>query len=350
MIVFNCTITTHKILLGLLGTLLYHSVSSQNLEINSDQAHYDTENSNTLSTLQSDSTSVQVIYTPVTGIGKEDGVMRRDPSDIIKVADLYYVWYSKGPLKTGYDATVWYATSADGYAWTEQGIAIDKGDEGSWEAGSVFTPNIMVADGRYWLFYTGVSTHYGKAFIPDSKIGIAVSDSPDGPWDKLSSNPVLTNSQNKESFDSHLIDDACLVSRDGKYWLYYKGRKTGETPHDTKMGVALANKPEGPYTKHEENPIILGNHAVLVWPQEKGVAAMIDGTGPPDLIRSVLYAEDGIHFKKMVHIEGPAASGAYRSNHFSGGISAEPISWGLEIASDKGSLPYLRRYDLKWPK
>lgn len=49
--------------------------------------------------------------------------MRRDPSDIIKVDELYYVWYSKGPIKPGYDATVWYATSPDGYEWTEQGQA-----------------------------------------------------------------------------------------------------------------------------------------------------------------------------------------------------------------------------------
>jgi len=36
--------------------------------------------------------------------------MRRDPSDVIKVGDLFYVWYSKGKIAPGYDATVWYAT------------------------------------------------------------------------------------------------------------------------------------------------------------------------------------------------------------------------------------------------
>ncbi len=302
-----------------------------------------------VSPLQDDVKTVQVTYTKVTGIGQEDGVMRRDPSDIIKVGDLYYVWYSRGPLKTGYDATLWYATSPDGYDWTEQGMAIAKGEPGTWEAGSVFTPNILVAEGRFWLFYTGVSTQYGKGFNPDSKIGIAVADSPDGPWEKLATNPALTNSPNPEDFDSHLIDDACLINRDDKYWFYYKGRKQGESPHHTKMGVAIADKPEGPYVKYEGNPIIPGNHAVLNWPQDKGVAAMIDGTGPPDLIRSVLYAEDGLHFVKTYHIDGPTAGGAFRPDHFSGGTDAERISWGLEIESKDGSLPFLQRYDLVWP-
>ena len=40
--------------------------------------------------------------------------MRRDPSDVIKVGDLFYVWYSKGKISPGYDATLWYATSPDG--------------------------------------------------------------------------------------------------------------------------------------------------------------------------------------------------------------------------------------------
>ncbi len=58
--------------------------------------------------------TVKVTHSALQGIGAEKGVMRRDPSDIIKVGDLYYVWYSKGKISPGYDATVWYATSTDG--------------------------------------------------------------------------------------------------------------------------------------------------------------------------------------------------------------------------------------------
>ena len=133
--------------------------------------------------------------TPLTGIGPEKGVSRRDPSDVIKVDDLYYVWYSRGPVKTGYNATVWYATSPDGVRWTEKGESVAKGGAGAWDEASVFTPNILVAEGKYWLFYTGISKT--PKVKPDSKIGIAVSDSPDGPWTRLPNNPVLKNSDNK---------------------------------------------------------------------------------------------------------------------------------------------------------
>ena len=124
---------------------------------------------------------VTIKHTEIEGIGAESGVMRRDPSDVINVGGLYYLWYSKGKIAPGYDATVWYATSEDGHNWTEKGMALGKGKAGSWEGASVFTPNILVAQGRYWLFYTGTSRKYKRPFNPDSKIGIAVSDSPDGP-------------------------------------------------------------------------------------------------------------------------------------------------------------------------
>ncbi len=300
------------------------------------------------------SVTVAVQRTNLSGIGEEAGVMRRDPSDVIKVGDLYYVWYSKGPIATGYDATVWYATSPDGFDWTEQGMALDKGSEGSWEGASVFTPNILVAEGKYWLFYTGISSsYYDKPFNPDSKIGIAVSDSPNGPWKKLSSHPALTNSEVSTDFDSHLVDDACLMVRDGKYWFYYKGRQLGKSPAHTKMGVAIADKPQGPYVKYESNPVIPGNHEVVAWPQGEGVAAMIGPRAPTAIRHSIMYSEDGVNFTKTHNIKGhPWAAGSYRPEAFTDSDAGQPIQWGIEMAvtKGKGNLPFLRRYDVIWSK
>jgi beta-xylosidase len=284
------------------------------------------------------------------GIGLEKDVMRRDPSDIIKVGDLYYVWYSKGKISPGYDATVWYATSTDGKKWTEQGMALAKGKPGSWEGASVFTPNILVAEGKYWLFYTGVSQEYKQPYNPDSKIGIAVSDSPDGLWERLSSNPALSNSDNPEDFDSHLVDDACLLVREGKYWFYYKGRQLGKSPAQTKMGLAIAEHPQGPYVKHKENPVIPGNHEVLVWPQGKGVAAMIGTTGPDDITNTIQYADDGIHFTKMYDlVNSPSAPGAYRPEAFTQSGKGELPEWGVKIGRNnrrKGELPFIQGFKL----
>ncbi len=95
-------------------------------------------------------------YTPILG-GYEAGITRRDPSPVIKVGDLYYVWYTlstEGP--SGYFGEVWYATSPDGWEWTERGLAVETGGRGAWDENGVFTPSILVAEGRYYVFYTAV--------------------------------------------------------------------------------------------------------------------------------------------------------------------------------------------------
>ncbi len=296
--------------------------------------------------------TVTVSHSALQGIGAEAGVMRRDPSDVIKVGDLFYVWYSKGTISPGYDATVWYATSTDGRKWTEKGQALAKGKPGTWEGASVFTPNIMVAEGRYWLFYTGTSNDFHKKpFSPDSKIGIAVSDSPNGPWERLATNPALSNSDNKEDFDSHLVDDACLLIRDGKYYFYYKGRKLGLGPGKTKMGLAIADHPQGPYVRHTANPVIEGNHEVLVWPQGKGVTAMIGTTGPKEITKSIMYAADGVNFSKIGDVvKGPVAGGAYRPEAFTDSGKGDLPEWGVEIrgsnVKEGKRLPCIGRFDV----
>ena len=291
--------------------------------------------------------TIVVTRTPAKGIGDESGVMRRDPSDIIKVRDLYYVWYSKGAIRSGYDATIWYATSSDGHQWTERSMALAKGEPGSWEGASVFTPNILVADGRYWLFYTGTSKPFRKPFSPDSKIGVAVADSPDGPWERIATNPVLRNSDKREDFDSHLVDDACLLVRDGKYWLYYKGRQLGKSPAQTKMGLAIADQLQGPYVKYKANPVIPGNHEVVVWPQGSGVAALIGRVGPKEITNRIFLAEDGVQFSKTHTLkEGPVAGGTYRPEAFTDSGTGAIPAWGVEIGRHGKRLPFLQRFDL----
>ena len=287
---------------------------------------------------------------PADHLGPEQGVMRRDPSDIIKVGGLYYVWYSRGPQPDGYNATVWYATSVDGHTWTERAEALARGPKGSWDEQSVFTPNILAAEKKYWLFYTAVPkpfTNRGPN-ITKTAIGIAVSDSPDGPWEKLETNPVLTASDDPADFDSLRVDDACLIVRGGKYWLYYKGRQWNNTPANTKLGVAIADQPEGPYAKNRNNPIVGGGHEVLVWPYGTGVVAMIN-IGPTGVGRTLQYARDGLSFARMADLKHvPSAPGAYRPEAFTDSGKGKMIRWGVHIGRKKGCLPFLERFDYTW--
>jgi hypothetical protein len=86
-------------------------------------------------------------------------VTRRDPSAVITVDGTYYVYYSRATGKTWgfgtgdpekrvfpWDQTeVWYATSADGREWKEEGLAVGRGPAGAFDDRSVFTPEVHPA-------------------------------------------------------------------------------------------------------------------------------------------------------------------------------------------------------------
>ena len=195
----------------------------------------------------------QIRVEPLIGLGPETGVCRRDPSDVIRVGDQFFVWYTKvsdapGVFQypSGYSGELWYAMSKDGHHWQEQGLCLRKGGERDWDGHGVFTPGILVADGHYYLFYTAVGNPMSIA--TPTAIGVAAADSPRGPWRKFARNPILRPSTDPAQFDSFRVDDACLLVRGGEYWLYYKGRQAGHSPKETKWGVAIAKSPMGPYT------------------------------------------------------------------------------------------------------
>ncbi|MCB4807866.1 family 43 glycosylhydrolase [Tamlana sp. 62-3] len=305
---------------------------------------------------QSKIKSNTVNYTTINGLERDsNGYIRRDNSDIIKVDGLYYVWYSKMRQfvpNLPVASTIWYATSPDGFTWTEKGECIATGKKGSWDDDFVFTPGILVANDKYYLFYTAISTVKSENGLTsqDTAIGAAVSDSPNGPWEKLPSNPILLPSEDRNDFDSHRIDDSCLIVRDGKFWLYYKGRQWGKAPTETKMGVAIAENPEGPYIKHKENPLVEGSHEVLVWPQGTGVGTMVGMKlkGKKSIPFYQMYAKDGIHFKKTYQIDNdnaPWAPGAYRPEAFTDSDKGQIIKWGLHIGGARPNL-FLERFDI----
>lgn len=265
---------------------------------------------------------------------------RRDPSDIIKVGDTWHIWYSrmKSDERTGYDASVWHATSKDeGKTWKEQSEAISRGKRNDWDVTSTFTPNILFFDGKYYLYYTGVGPDFSRK---DSKvrIGMASSDSPYGPWTKYENNPILEPSEDIEEFDSFRIDDSCLAIRGGEIWLYYKGRQWGKAPGTTKMGLVVAESPFGTYVRQNNgNPIQPGGHEVLIWMDDKeGVYSMVNHNGPKDLINTIQYAEDGMNFSKVADAEANyqgekaliKASGFYRQE-LTAPATGEVPTWGI---------------------
>lgn len=303
----------------------------------------------------------------VTGLGLEEGVSRRDPSGVIKVGDTFYIWYTRsagdpvvGQEKAELDesqrayyydlADIGYATSKDGINWTEQGIAAVRGPKGSFDHRTIFTPDILVANGKYYLAYQAASSlseglgwDYGF-----NTIGMSWADSPDGPWHRIAA-PILRPGP-AGAFDELNLHDPSFIVKGGKYYLYYKGQPKSpkletylegrDTTYGSRiaLGVAIADHPEGPYKKSKCNPVIFGGHESIVFPYRDGICALIS-QGPEK--GSVQFSTDGINFypkafgilTKMYGKPGgfPSAAGIYRAGHFADIETQEGqgITWGL---------------------
>ncbi|WP_371930950.1 glycoside hydrolase family 117 protein [Lewinella sp. JB7] len=303
----------------------------------------------------------------------EEGVVRRDPSAVIKVGDTYYVWYSRstGPTQGfGGDidkekvfpwdrCDIWYATSKDGWTWEEQGMAVGRGEPGAYDDRSVFTVECLPYDGKYYLTYQTVKSPYTVRV--KNQVGLAWSDSPDGPWTKLEE-PILSPADNgiwkgeeqnrfavekKGDFDSHKVHDPCLMAYNGKFYLYYKGEQMGEAitfgGRQIRHGVAIADDPLGPYVKSPYNPISNSGHEICVWHYNGGIASLITTDGFEK--NTIQWAPDGINFEIMSAIPGaPHAIGLVRSNQ----SEEDPLKimeWGLTHQYANGDYQYIRRFE-----
>lgn len=294
-------------------------------------------------------------------VGYEKGVIRRDPTMVIQVDGLYYTWYSKSVGETfgfgtgdpdkkvfPWDKTeVWYATSEDGWDWKEQGVAITYGPEGEYDDRSVFTPEILAHEDKYYLVYQCVQYPYlNRTF---NTVGMSIADNPNGPWKRLEA-PLLEAAKDGEwmgeednrfavksqgSFDSHKVHDPTLLYYKDKFYLYYKGERMGERNtaggREIRWGVAISDEITGPYIKSDYNPITHSGHEICVWPYKGGIALVSSHDGPER--QTIQYSEDGINFEIMSYVDWvPSAMGLVTTldtdKHPTAGLE-----WGLHHVS-----------------
>lgn len=287
-------------------------------------------------------------YSPVTGIGIDDtalSVSRRDPSKVLKIGETYYVWYTRRRSKTmpvgrfnidkandeipvvDWDlADICYATSKDGFNWEEQGVAVPRAAKGNYGDRSLSTPDILVFDGRYYLYYQTFTTMWRENDCVN--VSVAWSDSPDGPWTRLD-RPVVPQGAPGE-WDSCAIHDPYPLIYKGKVWLYYKGSPADKSPGNLlrAQGVAIADHPEGPFVKSELNPVANSGHETMLWPYEGGIAALLIQDGPEK--DTIQFAADGLNFEPKAHVQlSPHAPGPFCPDAFADNGDGRGITWGL---------------------
>lgn len=294
-------------------------------------------------------------------LNHEKGVIRRDPSAVLLIDDLYYTWYTKSVGRavgfgTGdpeakvfpWDKSeIWYATSKDGWHWEEQGTAITLGEKGRYDDRSVFTPEVLAHDGKYYLVYQAIKAPYLNR--TKNTVAMAIADDPKGPW-KVLPKPILEAANNGEwlgeednrflvksqgDFDSHKVHDPTLLFYRDKFYLYYKGERKGERNtsggREIRWGVAIADKPEGPYVKSPYNPITQSGHEIAIWKYQGGIAMISTDDGPEK--QTMQYAPDGINFELRSYIYSaskpiPRAMGLVQSLDNERSPTAA-LDWGL---------------------
>jgi len=336
------------------------------------------------SAAQSDA-GIQFVTQSIGDIGADNrqykgtGVARRDPSDVIKLGDTYYVFYARAIhsdwakygwkgrpyLASGYYGTIWYATSRDGKKWTERGEALGRGAAGKLDSNGVFSPNVIrAAGGKVYMYYTGVPSGFannnrtdhtyifGAELTFDNKGGVSGAKRLNRGAPILSPTAKQTHA-GKPLFDSYRVDDPVLLWRDYdgdgdlELGLYYKGRAEAGAPSGTKMGVAIAKSPEGPFVRHANSRngrfAQDHNHEIMVFAFGKGVISIGSMAGKG---LGVFYDDKGVAFARTAGYTGRIfAPGAYRPEltdpKHTGGVT-----WGISMVHGKDT-PYLVRWDVK---
>lgn len=118
--------------------------------------------------------------------------------------------------KYGFNITEWLCYSTeDMVTWTDHGV-IMKPTDFSWSIGEAWASQVMEYEGKYYFF---VSTQCGD---PNCKaIGVAVSDTPTGPFKDAIGRPLITDDMTDNGPRGwwNDFDPTVMVDDDGTPWL-----------------------------------------------------------------------------------------------------------------------------------
>jgi len=290
-------------------------------------------------------------FTPLEGFDYHNGdgtISRRDPTKVIRANGKYYVWYTHRQTPTppqgaaratdtipsaDWDlAEIWYARSDDGFKWTEQGVAVPRPPKPQVGWRSVCTPDILVWQGKYYLYYQGFMEMSGK-HGDDCPVTASVADSPDGPW--TPANKIIIPNGAPGEWDQYSIHDPYPLVYRGKIYLYYKSDMNGQPNLIRLQGLATADDPLGPFTKCPLNPVLNSGHETTLFPFKDGIAALAIHNGIEH--NTIQFAPDGISFK-IAAISGlmPVAAGPYVPDAFTDTKDGRGITWGLSHHTNVG--------------
>jgi Glycosyl hydrolases family 43 len=220
--------------------------------------------------------------------GAESDYHYRDPSNIIKVADTYYLWFNRYSVSApgcGYDGTIWFAVSKDLVHWRLQGEALGAGEPGAWDDHCAITPYVVEDDGKFYMFYTAISGEFDKR-TTWTGLGLAVSAAPSGPWQRLPDSNILRRGHQGEWDDFRVDGTTVMKGPDKRWWLFYKG--TRNPPEGSrKLGLSFADRLIGPWYKYSRNPVLTHTEdfeGMVFFQREGSLHLLVDRFGCYDMM------------------------------------------------------------------
>jgi hypothetical protein len=181
----------------------------------------------------------------------------------------YHMFYSRWPRKLGHLAWVTHSEVAHAVSsspfgpWKHHDVALPARGTNYWDGSCTHNPTVVRTGGKYYLYYMG---NFGDGVVGKSlnwthrnhqRIGVAVADSPNGPWQRFDKPLVDTTSG---FYDALCCNNPSVAMRpDGGCLMVYKavGDK-GKMPFGGPVFhcVATSDSPTGPFRKHP-NPIFV---------------------------------------------------------------------------------------------
>jgi predicted GH43/DUF377 family glycosyl hydrolase len=151
-------------------------------------------------------------------------------------------------------------TSDNGISWHEEGDLIIRKVNGDTITGPYGTPNVLIENGQWYLFYER----------RDEGIWLAKSDDHRS-WINIKDEPVLQ--RGPEKYDSTMLAANQVVKYKGRYYMYYHALAKEEKSDSANIwtsNVAVSDDLIH-WIKYPGNPIVLGDHSspILVFDGEK---------------------------------------------------------------------------------
>ena len=121
------------------------------------------------------------------------------------------------------------------------------GDEKAWDGGMLECCDVFKDGQTYYLYYHALPRKGNKQWSHKYRTGVAMAQSPLGPWKKYFGNPILTEGPERSCDGSNACCVSVLKEREKSYYLWYFGNT---------ICLATASHPLGPWKKYEKNPLL----------------------------------------------------------------------------------------------